>query len=1279
MRQRSGLLRRFVIWTGPIAGIAVLVVGGFLYWVLATTPGARWALVTAAMQTGGSVTGVAGSVWNGLHVDRLVIPTDAVSVDLAGLDLQVEWPALLQRQLHVRNLSAERLDVAMRPDDSVDDGGKDSFSMPAIPLQVRVDRLALDSFSMTLDGSPIPVTLSNLVSSLYLDAERGQVKVLGVDLAHDAADVHIDADFHLLDLADPWSFDAMLRADVRGRDGQDSLLCARRYLPELSAGPDPASGANSGNDKDADPGPNAVVESGDAAAGFPTGTVADSPAVAAADVQGEGVIAGSCELNVDLSAQGDLQALTVTARAQGQDMGLDAMLHLAPQAAFPLKDAHIDLTLPDKSSLHARVNWDSQQEPAGAGAAAATALDTVRGSLELSALDLGKLLGDTLPEAVLTASGNFEARIHDRRRLLSTSIDLDIAQGSVWNGQTLEGGIKAAVHGDGRVYGDGDVYRDGRVHRDGDGGGDGRDAPADLTRDVPVLPDWRTLVVDTLDIDVRLDGSHVRASGDFGRPESRLELAVQAPELAAFWPGLPGGVNLQGQVNGMVSDHELSLDALYTPDDSVPDALGRAPAEVSLALHGGWRVVEQAGQGDDARALEGWEGRILDLAAGHAGLALQVGASPTLRVVPGAPGPDALWQVGQADIGLALDGQPVLQLSHDRSSGSAAGQWATAGSVGRLEISPELLANIQSIVARIPGRDAADDGKPERRGGVRVRGADNAVTRIALALDWDLRFDQMLSGTAGARYLEGDVMVPAEPPFPLGLQELSLNLEARPQGNGYSRLDAELNVVTADMGRVHANATSRLLAASGGGFSFETAGTTATIQANIDDLGWVSLFTGDAMEFAGHLTADVTLVSQADGSWDNSGTITGTDIRIVRIDDGVRLLDGTLLAHLQNDRVILDKLEFPARLRVEPKEWRTAEWVSTNPDAQGGYLRLSGDWNLSDMGGGVDIEFYRYPVLQRSDRYAMVSGNLHIDAMLPALSITGRLEADAGWINLDMLGGIPVVDGDVVVIRKGDEPAEVEVPMEISMDIEVDLGPRVYLTGYGVNSGLVGNMRIIMVDNKLTAIGALRTRGGAIEAYGQRLQLRRGTITFQGDIASPVLNIEALRTGYAVQAGVRVSGTARKPVINLVSYPEVSELEKLSWLLFGHGPDESGGDMALLLSVGTALLGDGEPFYRKFGIDELTLQSGDIGSAGSILPAESVVSGLSAGASELERQFAVASKGVATGLTVSIRQALADAGTVGRVSYRLARGLTAELSVGTVNGLALVYRWFSRD
>jgi translocation and assembly module TamB len=80
-----------------------------------------------------------------------------------------------------------------------------------------------------------------------------------------------------------------------------------------------------------------------------------------------------------------------------------------------------------------------------------------------------------------------------------------------------------------------------------------------------------------------------------------------------------------------------------------------------------------------------------------------------------------------------------------------------------------------------------------------------------------------------------------------------------------------------------------------------------------------------------------------------------------------------------------------------------------------------------------------------------------------------------------------------------------------------------------------------------------------------------------------------------------------------------------------------------------------------------------------VLPSESVVSSMDSGTSDIERRFISASKTLASGFTLSVRQALNDTGTVGRISYRLARGLNAELSVGTINGLALIYRWFSRD
>src|SRR5699024_10425528 len=151
----------------------------------------------------------------------------------------------------------------------------------------------------------------------------------------------------------------------------------------------------------------------------------------------------------------------------------------------------------------------------------------------------------------------------------------------------------------------------------------------------------------------------------------------------------------------------------------------------------------------------------------------------------------------------------------------------------------------------------------------------------------------------------------------------------------------------------------------------------------------------------------------------------------------------------------------------------------------------------------------------------------------------------------------------------------------------------------------------------------------------------------------------ALRTGYAVEAGVAVRGTARHPRTDLVSYPDVDQAEKLSWLLFGHGSDSSSGDLALLLSVGSSLISGEEPLYRKLGIDEVTVQQGELGSAGSILPSYTLVKGIDDASSDAEKQFLQASKALGSNITVSLQQALSDSGTVGRASYRLVRGLTA--------------------
>ena len=262
------------------------------------------------------------------------------------------------------------------------------------------------------------------------------------------------------------------------------------------------------------------------------------------------------------------------------------------------------------------------------------------------------------------------------------------------------------------------------------------------------------------------------------------------------------------------------------------------------------------------------------------------------------------------------------------------------------------------------------------------------------------------------------------------------------------------------------------------------------------------------------------------------------------------------------------------------------------------------------------------------------------------------------------------------VRRPGDDPGTASTPLQTSMNLKFDMGPRFYITGMGLDAGLLGSIQILLSDGRLTG-GRCARAAAASRPHGQKLRLRRGTLTFQGRLDNPVLDIEALRTGEQVEAGVKVAGTAQRPRIDLVSYPDVSDVEKLSWLLLGRGPDGSGGDAALLLSVGTALGGGGPPFYKQFGLDDVSIRSGNIGSSGSLLPDRTVAGDVNRDSdSRLATQFLVASKTFANGITLSVEQALAGADTVGRASYRLSRRWSVDLKGGAVNGIALVYRTF---
>src|SRR5690606_34839282 len=173
-----------------------------------------------------------------------------------------------------------------------------------------------------------------------------------------------------------------------------------------------------------------------------------------------------------------------------------------------------------------------------------------------------------------------------------------------------------------------------------------------------------------------------------------------------------------------------------------------------------------------------------------------------------------------------------------------------------------------------------------------------------------------------------------------------------------------------------------------------------------------------------------------------------------------------------------------------------------------------------------------------------------------------------------------------------------------------------------------------------TAEGTVRAVRGTYRAFGQRLDLERGRLVFDGPIENPTLDIRALRKLPEVAAGVEVAGTLREPFVRVVSDPPMPENDALSWLLLGHGPREAGaGDLAIIPAAAAALLGQrespGEGLAQRFGVDSIGLRRGG----------------------ELGQQFVTVGKRLSDELYVIYEQGLGATASVLRLELALTRRL----------------------
>ncbi|MGH8729379.1 MAG: translocation/assembly module TamB domain-containing protein [Burkholderiales bacterium] len=468
--------------------------------------------------------------------------------------------------------------------------------------------------------------------------------------------------------------------------------------------------------------------------------------------------------------------------------------------------------------------------------------------------------------------------------------------------------------------------------------------------------------------------------------------------------------------------------------------------------------------------------------------------------------------------------------------------------------------------------------------------------------------------------LRAQLSATAQPGTPHANVELSLNLSAPPYGN----VSAEAQTRFSNDGKVWGIA--------------RTAPLKARVEAAVPSLEWTRALLPPGIAAGGNFA----LRAAADGTWENpglSGALSGDALEVQHLDSGLNLKDGVLRAELKADSLLLKELTLhggEGTLKADG----SASLDGSNPVAK---INFSAD-KLTAMG--------------RPDRLLVLTGAGAFDLRDRKFSGDVKLKANRALIELPDSSG-PSLGPDVVIA--GETPPKPESAPGFSnanLVLDFDLGDNFVVVGKGLDAKLAG-LITLRLDGAPppTAKGTIRVTKGTYAAYGQRLVIDHGIVTFAGPIDNPGLDILAMRKNQPVEAGVAIAGTAQNPRLTLVSDPVVPDTEKVSWLVLGRGlSGNNQNDLALVQAAAGALLAKGQSVSLQTRIAQATGLD-EVGISGS----------------GLEGSVLTLGKRLSSGVYLTFERGLTGASNVAKLRYSLTPRWSLETQAGSDTALDLFY------
>jgi translocation and assembly module TamB len=455
--------------------------------------------------------------------------------------------------------------------------------------------------------------------------------------------------------------------------------------------------------------------------------------------------------------------------------------------------------------------------------------------------------------------------------------------------------------------------------------------------------------------------------------------------------------------------------------------------------------------------------------------------------------------------------------------------------------------------------------------------SDQMQGDLAISGLWDIQATDTISGKLSLWRESGDISLNAltNKPIPLGLNEAKINavfernkttLDLAITGNQFGNLNMHLNTALAKTDKGYA-----LLA--GAPFKLNS-------KAQLSTLAWLPLpvALSDA-DMDGQLSFNVN----ADGTVQSpnlNGMLIGKNLQFSLLSEGIALTEGTVEANFEKDQ-----------LRIKEAKWKGGE----------GYLTTTGSIRLGHKQAEISLDWQveKFTALSRTDRRLTLTGlgNTHLKDGL--LTITGNFTAEKGFIQLAE-EGTPKLGDDVIILGRTESMPDANLKILLN-GLRIDLGKDFIIRGQGIDAQLAGAVTLTGLSQYHPhADGSIQIKKGTYLAYGQVLVIEEGRFTFSGPLDNPGINLRAMRNSTPVNAGIEITGSAYAPITKLISEPSVPDSEKLSWLVLGHGMDQTAGNEFAMLSLAAgAILTQGQSvplqtqLARAAGLDELSFSGGD--------------------------------------------------------------------------------------